>query len=387
MRRRTNNRSGGDDGNTDQNIFVSMSDIFVGMLFIFLILMVYFALESGIKASASAKKLQEAQTKITHLQSVIQNAGDEKKTRIVLIGDIRDLEKMIKLKNAEIDKLKSTIVIWESDLNDATKKGIAKKNELDAYIEELIKKLKRCEEKIEKLEWDVKMLEKRVKTLEKELDRLRKRFQTPVTESRNENKSLPQQITSGTKKEGVGAFVSGEDRIVYNQKRGWFQKGRWTLRGYAKADLDNIAKNIPAALECYVLREDRNRPEKCKGNDLISSFNIESHTQKETYFQKEIVGKVGESTSNMEVSAMRAAEVYRYLTEENPDFLNYKNHECRPIFGVVGYGGTRPRNNNPTQKEDRTINPRIAMQWVFVPESKVTSLPDRCPSSRRHLGG
>ena len=90
-------------------------------------------------------------------------------------------------------------------------------------------------------------------------------------------------IFSGINKDNDSAFLSGEDRFIFNQSAGWFDRGRSILKGKAKRELNIIADSIPKYFECHVLRKDRNRPEQCEGKDLILTFLIESHTQKQRY--------------------------------------------------------------------------------------------------------
>jgi chemotaxis protein MotB len=74
-----------DDNHEEESFFVSMTDIMVGLLFIFILIIMYFA----VQAKIDAKKIEENEAQIVHLTTLLEGQDELKKYSLLTIYQSR----------------------------------------------------------------------------------------------------------------------------------------------------------------------------------------------------------------------------------------------------------------------------------------------------------
>lgn len=74
-----------DDNHEEESFFVSMTDIMVGLLFIFILIIMYFA----VQAKIDAKKIEENEAQIAHLTTLLEGQDELKKYSLLTIYQSR----------------------------------------------------------------------------------------------------------------------------------------------------------------------------------------------------------------------------------------------------------------------------------------------------------
>ena len=138
----------------------------------------------------------------------------------------------------------------------------------------------------------------------------------------------------------------------------------------------HLSRTFKSVLACSVYSPDgrpliRNKQfcETQNQKDIfIEAVFIEGHTDNDPIRQR--IKDDPNITTNLRLSARRATNTYEIIIDETPELAAYSSPDCNPIFASAAYGETRPVANN-TSEEGKRFNRRIDIRIVmYIPEEK-----------------
>ncbi len=151
--------------------------------------------------------------------------------------------------------------------------------------------------------------------------------------------------------------------IAFIAKNGFFRSGFSNPSNNGEMLFRRLAEVMQPILACHSISH---RTDKCSTDSkgLISAILIEGHADSTR------MSSGAKYKSNLELSAARAAEAYKQILAAGNHFLQYKNENHEPLFGVSAYGNTRPieetlripyKGEKQRTSQDRRIELRIIM--------------------------
>lgn len=327
-----------DHRSEDENYFVSMTDMMIGLVFIFIIMLMYFALQaSQQRDEASEQQRQAEQTQLTLERERAANEAERAAndvTRRQLLADRADAEearRVATLREAEALRQREDAERREADAR-------AAREEADRDREVLRQRLA-------------------------ELEEINRRL-TEIDEART---ALLQDLQGRLAAEGLDVEIltdQGILRLGGNLVLFDVNQARPTSQGLES--LDAIARALAEVLPCYSVDPEPGTASLVECNLIPGQFSIESvYIEGHTDNQRMAVG--AQFQDNLALSAARAAESYRLLLAEAPilgRLCHVENGGCQPILGVSGYGELRWVADNGTlegQAANRRIDFRIIM--------------------------
>ena len=169
---------------------------------------------------------------------------------------------------------------------------------------------------------------------------------------------------------GVKVTVDMQQGVIRLPESVLFEKARADLGEGGRRAVGHVAQALAIALPCYVAA----RPPNCTGprTAWLDAVFIEGHTDDDPI-------RGGRFRDNLELSAVRAVNTYRELTEpaaglsDAPEqlasgkFLTLlRNRDQQPVLGFSGYGEQRPITRDPAAKDQ---NRRIDLRFLMAPLS------------------
>jgi flagellar motor protein MotB len=306
----------------DTNYFASMTDMMVGILFVFIIMLAYFAFQ-------------------------IQESKDVPKPLYDAVVDERDALKIeIKQLNSLIEKLKKQIRALEKENAEKDKQIKALQDEIEA-------------------------LKKRIKDLERELAQLKKPLPllSFIEASANARDKLVTDIVQELKSRNIDAKENRQQGVVTISGEGLFNSSSSALEDKEGAieKVNGIAEVVYKNIQCFALKGESLSPPLCRGSGpLIESIYIEGHTDSLPIPNPPL--RDG-SRNNLELSSKRASNTYERMILRIPGLTDFKNPANQQILSVAAYGEQRPIATNST-RDGRAQNRRIDIRFVmYVPES------------------
>lgn len=298
----------------EESVFVSMTDMTIGFLFIVILLLAFFAKQYSTDDSVP---------RVTYEGVVWQRDQAHFKIQELEI----DLERL-RAENAELIEEKEALV-----------KEIAKLND---KIEKLLKKIRHLEKQLAAM--DV------ANPLEAYLNR-----------SHEARKEILENLKSHLEIAfpELEVFLTEESDALRFQGDGLFRSGAYALRPERKRFIETVAERLQEILPCYSLGLASAWDDKCNGNfALIEAVQIEGHTDAD-----------GPDLTNLSLSTNRANETFRVMTEHQSGLTQHLNFKRQPVLSVAGYGEMRPVAPNNTV-DGKATNRRIDLRIImYVPPS------------------
>lgn len=291
----------------EENYFASMTDIMVGLLFIFIILIMFFAMQIGeTKPEFVAKKIHDA--------VVQQNLILEKENTLL--------------------KKENTSLIVEN----------------------------------ERLKKQVATLTQKIILLEAQLSKLEKnQLSKYLSDSDAQRAKILKQIQASMREVGFEVEIIEEQGVVRLPNKLLFATGRSTIQngGIAEKALIQLGIALEKVLPCFTLgrNSDPKRNRKCNPSAaFIETVFVEGHTD-----NIPVRGEIEPGISdNLSLSARRASNIFKRLINNNKDLLEYLSVDKEPILNIAAYGATRPIKNNADISRNRRIDLRFLM---YTPRS------------------
>lgn len=330
----------------EESFFVSMTDIMVGLLFIFILIIMYFA----IQAKIDAVKLREADEKNKTLVS--ENVGLNEQI-IIILGKNEDLEKknealrVIFSENKKqkdvVDRLLSKILSLQGVVTDYKDKA----GKYDVYV-------------------------------------YLKNYQKSVLDHRAK---LLGWIRDYLEEQGVvGSEIIADQGVLRLPEGILFDSGQYRFAEGSKAErtAKALAEALSTVLPCSVLNE-HGKPlwpaSTCSGEGyrysnkdfgFVQSIFIEGHTDNNP-IRDGLPGDINLKT-NLKLAARRSTNTIETIVSERPNILDFygpildeKSTRFEKIIGSSAYGEWRPVGDNRI-KEGRQTNRRIDLRiLMYVP--------------------
>ena len=337
--------------NRFESYVLSTTDLMVGLLFIFLIIVFYFAYIN----SRNAEELRQN----AELARILK---DVKAENITLAERISELTQEILRLEQEILRLERELAAAQKDLKTAKDKlnsAQADKKEMAERISELTQKIVELEGKLAAAQKDLKTAEDKLakeKTVTKELRMMYIR----VNEAR---KDLLEKIGQKMKEQGFSVKVDHKRGIIRLPEGKLFDKGKILFSPGGRKNMRIMTDVLRAILPCYV------GTGKSKTKKLKSSCGVISHKIEAVFLEGHAdIQKVRRPTKdykdNDELAAKRALEAFKLINADTV-LKNLKNEKGEFLFGVSGYGEMRPVCEEPHEecwKLNRRIDLRFMMQ-------------------------
>ncbi|WP_404712163.1 flagellar motor protein MotB [Sphingomonas sp. MMS24-J13] len=145
-----------------------------------------------------------------------------------------------------------------------------------------------------------------------------------------------------------------------------FDTGQFVLSQQGRQAVGIVSDELAAVLPCYTDKAPGG-PE-CRGKPIaankIDAIFVEGHTDSDP-----LTGG-GFLHDNMDLSALRATNTFRQLTDTHPELerlVNSSGHQPVPILGVAGYGERRPVPDAAgTPDQIKAQNRRIDLRFLMV---------------------
>jgi len=168
-------------------------------------------------------------------------------------------------------------------------------------------------------------------------------------------------IQNRLSREGIDVEVDVEHGILHlTEKAVHFASARASLDEGERAKLGKIAEVLASVVPRYAVADPggTNAPSLTHKGRLESVF-IEGHTDNVPY-------ATAQFEDNWDLSARRAIYIYRAFAAYQPKLSALRNTDDFPLFGISGYGESRPRvrYDKPTPA---AANRRIDLRFIMTP--------------------
>jgi len=290
--------------------FASMTDMVVGVLFVFILMVAYFAFQVSNEDSVPLSLYEAEQQKNKALMVEVERLELEVKT---LTNTVKELNVKVEVLEAEIERLKKLlkqkdpVVAYIENATEAR----------DDIVSDVIKDLKQYG-------IDAKSYQKGVVTIS-----------------------------------GKGLFANSRSDLE-------------SVFG-AEQRVNLLSEVLVERISCNVLGTKTNKSDYNECNPFhvfIESVYIEGHTDNVPITKGRVL-KDG-SRNNLELSARRATNTYGSMVEHRPESLEMVNPTGQQVLSVAAYGKQRPIATNQT-RTGRQNNRRIDIRFVMhVPKDKVS---------------
>ena len=283
----------------DEGYFASMTDIMVGLLFVFIIVIMFFALQ------------------------------------------ITDADPDV------VSRTQYGKVVTERD--DA-------REELERLNNEVAAK----DETIARLEKEIVDLREAIARLQAELARTdADRVSLYLAAADARRTEILRSIQDAMRTVGIEVEIVEEQGVVRLPNDLLFASGRYTIEGSrATAAVDELAGALARVLPCFT-RGPGSAPDiSCNpGAAFVEAVFVEGHTD-----SVPVAGALAAAVvDNLGLSARRAETTYRRLLTVEPALTTFLSVEEEPVLNVAAYGETRPIRGNEDLSRNRRIDLRILM--------------------------
>lgn len=145
-----------------------------------------------------------------------------------------------------------------------------------------------------------------------------------------------------------------------------FDTGQFQLSPQGRQAVEIVAEELAAVLPCYTDIQ-RNGPRctlRAPSANKIDAIFIEGHTDSDR------MTGAGALHDNLDLSALRATNTFRQMTDTHPELellVNKSGRQPVPILGVAGYGERRPvPDASGTPDEIKAQNRRIDLRFLMI---------------------
>jgi chemotaxis protein MotB len=165
-------------------------------------------------------------------------------------------------------------------------------------------------------------------------------------------------IDNALSSEGVDVEADTAQGILRMKDRVLFDQGSAELRPEGQAAISKIVEEFDNRMRCYIVSANGLRTQcPISSAPIIDGVFIEGHTDNDP-----VLG--GRYRSNWELSTARAINTFQAMESADPAFTHLLNARDEALFGVSGYGETRPLNANSNDAEKQR-NRRIDIRFLL----------------------
>jgi len=220
---------------------------------------------------------------------------------------------------------------------------------------------------------------------------------TDLTNAEAVRMQVVETLADELRKEGIDVMVDRQQGVLRLTDRAIrFPRGVSEPEADHHANVGVVASVLLRVLRCYVaavtpideLRPRATRPPYCAPGDAgaapyrcgadtagakVSTVLIEGHTDSVP------IGAGFQFKDNLELSAARAAAVFRMMQQCEPQLSGLINLSASPVLSVSGYGDTRPVDRDHREAD---ANRRIDLRFLMEPPQVV---PQPIEDTKREL--
>jgi|GEM_PF-233674 len=325
----------------EESVFISMTDMTVGFLFIVILLLAFFATQIAPPGKVVPKQqLDERDRQIARLEErLLVFERPEAADLATTLEKLDKIDSQRRAAEAELTRLNATLAALRSEL------GIGPSDDLVAKVLELRAEIARLHELLQKTQvrnpiagYNAIAATERAELLRRIKDRI-------VAANASIEVSLSEH-SDALQFRGDGLFASGATSP--------------SVAGRSK--METIAAIIAEEIGCFTFSSGRAPEATCNPNAvLIDAIQIEGHTDSQ-----------GGDIYNMTLGAERGASVFGVMVRESPNLLDFDNLQGQPVLSVAGYGEGRPIADE-VESSGRDANRRIDIRFLmFAPTSEET---------------
>jgi len=378
----------------DESVFISMTDIMISLLFIVIILMAFFAMQTRTTEPTIARSVYDFDISKRDMTIGVlnQDIKEYKATITELSTKIRDRENTIILLKQKVDKLLKQIAALASKVDALSEERKHLKAQIltqETTIFELGTKILELEKIIILLKQKVDAFKKQIEALTSEVDALseeRKHLKAQILILRNAQQKALDKFLAGiadSKKKimeliadnirettKIRVRIDHQQGIIRFDSSDFFDSAQWRDSPEARKIMNAIASAVADTLPCYTTGPHSNFSTSCNPHfAIIDAIQIEGHTddQRTTYSMR-----LEYINDNLELSVRRATTTYRTMVSHRSELETFRNNEvpAQPVLSVSGYGDTRPIADNDTES-GRADNRRIDLRFIMMtPQSQ-----------------
>lgn len=311
-----------------EGYFASVSDLMVGILFVFLLMLTVFALNFQV----STDELETIKREVARLETLArERAAAAERARIDAERAREEAEaqrRSAEAERAEAERQRRR-ALEQQRIAEAERRKVAELQQLlDRQRDALLRALDLLDREVESRRIAREALLLRLQ------DRLAERGVRVEIDTRSGVLRLPERaLRFATRSAELG------------------EEGRETVRLLAEA--------MAVVLPCFVRGQSR---ASCAAEDapILEVVLVEGHTDRRP------LTPGPDFRDNYHLSAARALSVYRALAAAQPTLIGLRNLDEQPLFGVSGYGETRPLPTAQADNErDYAANRRIDIRFVL----------------------
>ncbi len=180
--------------------------------------------------------------------------------------------------------------------------------------------------------------------------------------SRERRKEMLRQIEEQARKSNIKVTVNEEQGVLHLPEGILFDSGSATLNPGGQTTLKVLAEIFHQVLPKYLcFPQESSKNSDCANKvGTIETVFIEGHTDRQP------LRPGARFQDNLELSAARARNTFRFLAEISPELVELKNLEGQYIFSLSGYGEHRPI--KPYEDVDNVPeNRRIDFRFIMFP--------------------
>ena len=293
----------------DDNYFIPMTDLLIGILFIFIIIIM---------------------------------------TIMLNIDELENSNRDVIEKNVGLTRrLQSMIVI-----NDDLRKRINELYEILTAKDTEIVNLSKDQESMKRL-----MTAEKERYLQNILD-LQNTINKFLALSNTIKKELLHSVQERMKQLGYPTVIDEENGILRLPDNVLFQSGEFTVTESGEQVLHVLAKVLEELLPGYTWQKRKGQWE-CPREACLEAIYVEGHTDKKPV-QRNLKGGI---SSNLELSSARAIMTYQSFAK-HPRLRAFVNGRGESLLGVCGYGESRPVKQGDTADE-LSANRRIDLRFLM----------------------
>lgn len=303
-----------DQEEAEESYFVSMTDIMVGLLFIFILMLMAFALMLK-NAQQNAGEAQEVMLEAE--QALVAAERDTRETRLALLEAERDTQ-----------ETRQALLEAERDTQSARQALLQAQSDTLTVRRDILDVVRDTRDEVEEI---------------RRLDELRSR--------------MLQDLASRLRERGVQVTVREETGVLQLPDQILFAKADDRLSAEGLKAIGLLAEALDAVLPCYAVLPIGAQSPPCDEEAIrelrLEAVFVEGHTDSD-----------GSAELNWDLSARRAINTFRALEERSDSATSLLNDQGQYLFSVAGYGENRPLVEEVSE-EDKTQNRRIDLRFVI----------------------
>lgn len=329
----------------EESVFISMTDMTIGFLFIVIILLAFFATQISPGETVPKQLLDERDDQIAIMHQRLQ-LYDElvKNTDQNVIGT---LQQQIQSLTVEKRKLLAQLQQRNTLLTNL-------REDLDVGPTDDLRR------KILDLRAEIELLHELLR--EKETENPIARYNILAS---SELASLLNRMRSRIKEidDQIDVEISLKQDALQFRGDGLFARGQQKPSRDGRKKMQEIAAILSTEIGCFTV-DNAAMTEGCNPNaTIIDAIQIEGHTDSD-----------GNDIYNMGLGAGRGASIYNVMISAHPVLLKFRNLQKQPIFSVASYGEGRPIANEAIDG-GKDANRRIDIRFIMFSPITEQAIP------------